>query len=120
MAKSRLYPCTRPGCPTLVDGGGPCTEHAPPAWQQSTGTARTKTNAWRKLRRVILERDDWTCYLCGHPANTVDHVIPHAAGGTDDPTNLAACCAPCQKAKIPEDRAAAMRAALEAGADGGG
>ena len=120
MRSERLSPCTNPGCPTLVAGGGLCPDHAPPAWQHSTGTARTRTRAWRKLRLEILERDAWVCYLCGRPANTVDHVIAAAAGGTDDPSNLAACCAPCQKAKVPEDRAAAARAREARGAEGGG
>ena len=58
--------------------------------------------AWEKLRRQILERDSYTCSSCGswlednHPdpdhRATVDHIIPKAAGGKDEPSNLVAMC----------------------------
>ena len=41
----------------------------------------SKTSAdgrpWRRLRKQILERDRYVCWLCGHPgADSVDHEIP--------------------------------------------
>jgi len=60
---------------------------------------------WQKIRRFILDRDQWTCYKCqkklaGLDA-TVDHLIPLAVDRTLglDPSNLAACCRSCNSAK---------------------
>jgi len=53
------------------------------------------TRAWRELRLKILARDANTCAYCGAEAKHVDHIIPVAAGGTDDPENLTAACARC-------------------------
>jgi 5-methylcytosine-specific restriction endonuclease McrA len=55
---------------------------------------------WYSLRKQILVRDDFTCYLCGKYANTVDHLRPMSKGGAAlDPLNLAACCRPCNDKK---------------------
>jgi len=82
----------------------------------------------RRLRFEVLRRDDHTCRYCGAKAPgvalTVDHVIPTALGGTDDPTNLVTACAPCNGGKSsvgPSDALVAdvaadalrLRAALE-------
>lgn len=57
----------------------------------------------RRLRFEILRRDNHTCRYCGASAPdvklTVDHVIPTALGGTDDPSNLVAACAGCNGGK---------------------
>ncbi|GIG69725.1 HNH endonuclease [Phytomonospora endophytica] len=64
--------------------------------------ASGSTRAWRRLRAFILDRDGWTCLVpgadgrvCGRYARTVDHIIPRAHGGTDDPANLRAACSTC-------------------------
>lgn len=54
---------------------------------------------WKTLRKLILERDNWTCYLCGNRADQVDHLVPATAGGSDEPSNLAAACGPCNNRK---------------------
>ena len=65
----------------------------------------------KRLRYEILRRDNHTCRYCGATAPdvplTVDHVTPVALGGTDDPTNLATCCEPCNSGKsaTPPDAA---------------
>lgn len=52
-------------------------------------------------RQKVLDRDDWTCYLCQRPiprdlawpaplSASVDHVVPVQAGGSDRPDNLRA------------------------------
>lgn len=40
-----------------------------------------------------------TCVYCGREATVLDHVLPRALGGTDDPANLAYCCYDCNMAK---------------------
>jgi len=66
------------------------------------------TRAWRRRRLAVLTRDAWRCQVpvdelgridpggrpCHRPADTVDHVVPRALGGDDDPANLRAACTP--------------------------
>lgn len=35
------------------------------------------------------------CELCGVPADTIDHIVPIALGGTDDSDNLRPLCRRC-------------------------
>lgn len=57
----------------------------------------------KRLRYEILRRDQHTCRYCGQVAPdvklTIDHVIPTALGGTDDPTNLVTACTDCNNGK---------------------
>lgn len=57
----------------------------------------------KRLRYEILRRDNHTCRYCGRTAPDVplrvDHVVPVALGGTDDPTNLVTACEPCNSGK---------------------
>lgn len=57
----------------------------------------------RRLRFEILRRDNSTCRYCGGTAPevalTVDHVIPIALGGGDDPSNLVTACVSCNSGK---------------------
>lgn len=63
----------------------------------------------KRLRFEILRRDDYTCRYCGRQppevALCVDHVIPQALGGSDDPSNLTAACRDCNTGKdsVPPD-----------------
>lgn len=56
-----------------------------------------------KVKGDILQRDNHTCQFCGErfePAElTIDHLIPMALGGLDEPTNYVACCEPCNQRK---------------------
>jgi 5-methylcytosine-specific restriction protein A len=51
-------------------------------------------------------------------ATEVDHIIPKAKGGTDDPSNLAAINAGCHRRKTLRDRGAEPKAKRTTGADG--
>jgi len=55
------------------------------------------------LRWQILKRDGFRCQICGRSAPEVtlhvDHKIPVARGGTDDPDNLWTLCAECNLGK---------------------
>ncbi|MFI6033004.1 HNH endonuclease [Streptomyces sp. NPDC051315] len=57
----------------------------------------------KRLRYEILRRDNHTCRYCGASAPDtplrVDHVIPIALGGTDEPSNLVTSCEPCNSGK---------------------
>ena len=57
----------------------------------------------RRLRYEVLRRDSYTCRYCGAKAPdvkmTVDHVVPVALGGTDEPANLVAACGDCNGGK---------------------
>lgn len=57
----------------------------------------------KRLRYEILRRDGFTCRYCGASAPDValevDHIIPVALGGTDNPRNLVAACVDCNSGK---------------------
>ncbi len=50
-------------------------------------------------RQAIIERDKWTCYLCGCICTseniTLDHVVPLARGGSHTADNLRVACRSC-------------------------
>lgn len=57
----------------------------------------------RRLRFEVLRRDGYTCRYCGAKVPdvvlTVDHVVPVALGGDDDPRNLVTACSGCNAGK---------------------
>jgi hypothetical protein len=57
----------------------------------------------KRTRFEVLRRDSHTCRYCGQSAPdvklTVDHVVPVALGGSDDPSNLASACWECNIGK---------------------
>jgi 5-methylcytosine-specific restriction endonuclease McrA len=66
------------------------------------GSIHNNYHAWRKLRLKVLQRDDYTCYVCGGTANAVDHLVPRAMGLDEldhDENNLAAICKSCNSVK---------------------
>lgn len=88
--------CSAPGCPELATDHGRCKVHR----KEVVGTgSRGSTRAQRQRRRRILERDNWTCFYCGHQATTEDHKIPVTRGGSEDDSNLVAACGPCNFSK---------------------
>ncbi len=54
-------------------------------------------------RRNILTRDEFVCQYCGGEFAsadlTIDHVIPKVQGGSNDWTNVVACCRACNMTK---------------------
>lgn len=100
-------------------------------WAQAHPATRREISARRRAReknapvierldrQALLERDHYTCYLCGkqldpatpflHPdAVTLDHVIPLAKGGSHTADNLRVACRACNGHKsanlLPADR----------------
>lgn len=65
----------------------------------------------KELKRKIMERDNYTCQLCGKymPDEIglhIDHIVPVASGGKSVPSNLQVLCSKCngQKSnKFPHD-----------------
>lgn len=63
----------------------------------------------KRLRFEILRRDNHQCRYCGGVAPdavlTVDHVVPIALGGNDEPSNLVTACKDCNagKSSVPAD-----------------
>ncbi len=55
----------------------------------------------KRTRYEVLRRDAYTCRYCRSVDNpiTVDHVVPVALGGSDDPSNLVAACRDCNAGK---------------------
>ncbi|MCV7708669.1 HNH endonuclease [Micrococcus luteus] len=57
----------------------------------------------KRTRFEVLRRDNHTCRYCGAKAPDVelqvDHVIPKAIGGSDQPDNLATACLDCNSGK---------------------
>lgn len=57
----------------------------------------------KRLRFEILRRDNHACRYCGLTAPDgwleIDHVVPKALGGTDEPSNLCAACVDCNAGK---------------------
>lgn len=57
----------------------------------------------QRTRVLVLARDNHKCRMCGRNADEVplevDHIFPHAHGGTDDLDNLATLCRDCNRGK---------------------
>lgn len=63
----------------------------------------------KRTRFEVLRRDNYTCRYC-HATDsplTVDHVMPVALGGGDDPANLVTACRDCNAGKSSESPDAA-------------
>lgn len=98
--------CPSPGCDNMIRHTRYCAEHTE-SW--STPSGWKIPPGWHRDREYVLERDDWTCHICGRPgADTVDHLIPQSQGGPDSLDNYAAVhdrTPPhCHRTKTNQDR----------------
>lgn len=75
----------------------------------------------KRLRYEIFRRDGHTCRSCGRKPPevvlTVDHVVPVALGGRDEPCNLQTCCRDCNGGKSASSPDAAVVADVAADAE---
>lgn len=56
----------------------------------------TRAGVNKDLRKLILERDNYTCQICGSKEElTIDHIIPFSKGGSNHPDNLQTLCKTC-------------------------
>lgn len=74
------------------------------AWHRGSSSERGYGWDWQKARELAIRRDLGLCVPCLKQGRTtafaqVDHVIPKAQGGTDDPENLQCICADCHAFK---------------------
>ncbi len=105
-------PCTKPGCPALVDRTQRmCPKHQLASSReynaQRPETERFyHTGAWQRLRREVLQSSP-TCAFCGAVANTVDHIIPIASRYDlrAEPGNLQSLCHGCHNRKTARESA---------------
>jgi 5-methylcytosine-specific restriction endonuclease McrA len=64
--------------------------------RRPSGNNRKHIPAWIKKMILSLGR----CLFCGNTNNlSVDHVVPIAKGGTDDPSNFQCLCRKCNSKK---------------------
>jgi 5-methylcytosine-specific restriction endonuclease McrA len=70
-------------------------------WSNSTTNhLRLQGSARQQRNRRVLRRDGAICHICRQPgADTVDHVLALARGGSDHERNLAAAHEACNAAK---------------------
>lgn len=75
-------------------------------WSFWQGTIQRDTpTRWQKTRRSIFERDAYVCQYCGTLTYEphCDHIVPLAAGGTNDASNLTTACSSCNQSKHARD-----------------
>lgn len=67
-----------------------------------------KRHLGNSMKKRVGASQEWRCAKCKEllPATfQVDHVVPHAIGGTDHPSNLEALCVECHAAKSQSEMA---------------
>ena len=72
----------------------------------------------KDLRLALYLRDGMACVWCGATLEdgaklTLDHVVPHAHGGSDKPDNLVTACHTCNSVRADRPAAEFARAAAE-------
>lgn len=67
--------------------------------------------AYRYIRLKVLARDQHTCYWCGKPGETIDHIIPWSKGGRTTMTNCVTACQECngQRGDMPAEEFARLK-----------
>lgn len=102
-----LKACTVCGLPGAWGRGSRCPRHKTSSNLHSHPSRGSATYQSRRLE--VFERDGYRCRWCsaelerergdgGRPPE-LDHVVPRAAGGTDDLANLVAACRPCNRSR---------------------
>jgi hypothetical protein len=70
----------------LVVGGIEMTLHS---------QRKSNSSHWKRIRLMVLNRDNYTCQWCGAYGNTADHILPVSKGGSDELENLVCACKKC-------------------------
>jgi hypothetical protein len=62
-----------------------------------------KRTPMRFKKRILFNRDAWSCQYCGvklgYETVTIDHVMPSSRGGVTSYRNCVTACKPCNKRK---------------------
>ena len=65
---------------------------------------RSRRRSLTHQRAKLIERDGPLCRWCGADTElTIDHVVPLARGGTNEPENLQLLCSECNQLKGDRD-----------------
>lgn len=99
--------CPQVGCREYK----PCKQHQ--VWKRSSGQRPLPSN-WKSLKKKARGYAEKRCYVCGRirPNGAVDHIVNRAAGGSDDPSNLAWICVgpkSCHESKTNAEKLAGRR-----------
>ncbi|MBI1209663.1 MAG: HNH endonuclease [Azospirillum sp.] len=90
-------PFTGPRCPVCAQAGKAAADARRP-----DAKARGYGADWKKLRAELMP-EGTSCRLCGYEASHLDHILPKARGGTDDPSNLQPLCHRCHSTKTDSE-----------------
>lgn len=75
--------------------------HGPPAQKRARSRSKDAMEARTAWKREQLKRPDPRCHYCKTPLTrktaSIDHVIPIARRGPDDPSNWVLACHPCNQ-----------------------
>lgn len=91
----------------------PSKEFAPDGSLRPVPNKRDRSSSWNRKRDRIIRENNY-CFICGDvvdkdlPGNdpmgpSIDHLIPVAKGGTDDPENLYLAHLLCNKSRGTKD-----------------
>lgn len=77
-----------------------------PAWGRRAAGFEPLPKDWPRLRRAAMRKSE-LCHVCRLPgADEVDHVVPRAAGGTHELSNLSPIHKePCHRLKTAKESA---------------
>lgn len=72
----------------------------PEKWRKPKQTKKLKEEAWRQLRKKMLERDNYACVYCGHESEKYQ-IVDHIDGNpeNDNDNNLQVICQMCNLIK---------------------
>jgi len=76
--------------------------------QQFIGNPKKERRLGESMKKRVAAYQEWRCATCQKilPATfQVDHVFPHALGGSDHPCNLEALCVECHATKSQIEQA---------------
>ena len=67
------------------------------------------SSQWRRIRKVVIRRDNGLCQHCTRKGRTtigreVHHIVRLSDGGTDDLDNLVLLCKECHHAETMRER----------------
>lgn len=102
---ARKVACTRCGKAYLYGTKCVCQKEKEREYNQSRDINQTRFYSsvkWKKLRKLVGERDFYICQMCERPAGKsfhCDHIEPRAFGGDDTIENLQVLCKRCHSKK---------------------